>query len=106
MLGEELLEARGWPAGTEALVDPTRRPARADVVVFRERGLLLAGIFHHQFGRPLVHNDRGVTWVGLGAEVIGVVVLVGPALDRMPHADEPVPAQLRGRRTAQLSSRS
>lgn len=85
-LGDELVRARGWPAGTEVVVDPMRRPARGDVVVARERGLLAAGVVDRQFGRSVIRNDRGVSWIGLGAEVVGVVTVVAPALHPAPPA--------------------
>jgi len=88
-LGDELARARGWPAGTEVLVDPTRRPARADVVVVREDGVLVAGLVDQQFGRPVLRNDLGVVWIGLGADVVGVVTVVAPALDEMPPRSPP-----------------
>jgi len=83
-LGDELAQARGWPAGTEVVVDPTRHPARADVVVASERGVMTAGVVDRQFGRPVIRNDRGVIWIGLGAEVVGVVTEVAPALHPVP----------------------
>ncbi len=89
-LGGELARARGWPAGTEVLLDPARRPQWADVVVVRERGALVAGVVGRQFGRPVLRNDRGVIWIGLGAEVVGVVEVVAPVLDvaRRPEVPE------------------
>jgi len=85
-LGDELAVARGWPAGTEVVIDPSRRPVRGDVVLFRERGVLAAAAVDRQFGRPVLRNDRGVSWIGLGADVVGVVILVGQALCPLPSA--------------------
>jgi len=83
-LGDELAVVRGWPAGTEVIVDPDRRPERGDVLVVREQDALTAGVFDRQFGRPVLRNDRGFSWIGLGAEVVGVVTLVSQPLDEMP----------------------
>jgi len=83
-LGDELALVRGWPAGTEVNVDPARRPVRGDVLVVREQGALTAGVFDRHFGRPVLRNDRGFSWIGLGAEVVGVVTLVSVPLDEMP----------------------
>ncbi len=88
-LGDELALVRGWPAGTEVNVDPARRPVREDVLVVREQGALTAGVFDRHFGRPVLRNDRGVSWIGLGAEVVGVVTLVSPPLDEMPGHHRP-----------------
>lgn len=83
-LGDELSVARGWPAGTEVVIDRSKRAVRGDVVLFRERGVLAAATIDRQFGRPVLRNDRGVSWIGLGADVVGVVVLVGQALCQLP----------------------
>ncbi|KAA1416915.1 hypothetical protein F0U44_17160 [Nocardioides humilatus] len=80
-LGGELVRTRGWLAGTEVVLDPTRRPLRTDVVVAREKGVLVAGVVDRQFGRLVLRNDRGVIWIGLGAEIVGVVEVVAPVLD-------------------------
>ncbi len=85
-LGDELARARSWPAGTEVVVVPIRRPERGDVLVVDERGRRRAGIFDRRFGRPVVCNDHGVAWIGPGSVVVGVVTQVGPPLDGMPSA--------------------
>lgn len=87
-LGDELSVARGWPAGTEVVIDRSRRAVRGDVVLFRERGVLAAATVDRQFGRQVLRNDRGVSWIGLGADVVGVVVLVGQALCYLPSATD------------------
>ncbi|WP_154402803.1 hypothetical protein [Nocardioides speluncae] len=87
-IGDELAVARGWPAGTEVVIDRSRRAVRGDVVLFRERGVLAAATVDRQFGRPVLRNDRGISWIGLGADVVGVVVLVGQALCQLPPAPD------------------
>ncbi|MCL2541840.1 MAG: hypothetical protein FWE71_05170 [Nocardioidaceae bacterium] len=80
-LGAELARSRGWPEGTELVVEPGRRPAPGDVVVVREQGAERAGVFQHRFGRPVLVSDRGVGWIGPQIEVLGVATLVAAALD-------------------------
>lgn len=87
-LGDELSVSRGWQAGTEVVIDRSRRAVRGDVVLFRERGELAAATVDRQFGRMVLRNDRGVSWIGLGADVVGVVVLVGQALCPLPSAPD------------------
>lgn len=83
-LGAELVTTRGWPAGTEVLVDGGRRPVRGDVVVVRERGRVGVGVFDRRFGRSVLVSDAGVGWIGPATEVLGVATVVGAALDGMP----------------------
>jgi hypothetical protein len=84
-LGAELARGRGWPAGTEVLVDPDRRPQQGDVVVVREGGRVSAGVLERRFGRNVLRNDRGTAWVAPATEVVGVVTQVGAALEGMPE---------------------
>lgn len=83
-LGAELVATRGWPAGTEVLVDAALRPARGDVIAVREQQRVRVGVFERRFGRSVLVTDRGVGWIGPAAEILGVVTLVGAALEGMP----------------------
>jgi hypothetical protein len=83
-LGAELVATRGWPAGTEIVVDRRLRPARGDVVAVREHGRVSVGVFDRRFGRSVLLSDRGVAWIGPATEVLGVATVVGAALDGMP----------------------
>jgi hypothetical protein len=84
-LRTDALASRGWPAGTELLVEPTgRRPQRGDVILAREGGRLKVGVFDLQLGRRVLRSDRGATWLGASAEVVGVVTVAGAPLAGMP----------------------
>lgn len=83
-LGAELVVTRGWPAGTEVLVDPGLRPGRGDVVAVREQQRVRVGVFERRFGRSVLVTDQGVGWIGPAAEILGVVTMVGAALEGMP----------------------
>lgn len=83
-LGSELVATRGWPAGTEVMVDPALRPGRGDVVAVREQHRVRVGVFDRRFGRSVLVTDRGVAWIAPTAELLGVVTLVGAALEGMP----------------------
>ncbi|MFC5730584.1 MULTISPECIES: hypothetical protein [Nocardioides] len=89
-LRTDALASRGWPAGTELLVEPAgRRPRRGDVVLTREGGRLKVGVFDLQLGRRVLRSDRGSTWLGASAEVVGVVTVAGAPLAGMPHVTGP-----------------
>jgi hypothetical protein len=79
-IGAELSAARGWPAGTEVRIDPEARPGRGDVVLVVAGPRRVAGTFERRFGRSVLVNDRGVTWLGPDVEVLGVVVAAAPPL--------------------------
>lgn len=84
-IGDELVGSRGWPSGTEVVVDRSRRPGRGDVVAVRAGDRMTVGIFDRVFGRPVLRTDHGPAWLGPGARLLGVVVVVGAALDGMPE---------------------
>jgi hypothetical protein len=81
--GDELA-SRGWPAGTELLIDRSRRPRRGQVALVSEGGRLKIGVFDVQLGRAALRSDRGSVWIGASARVVGVVTTAGPPLAGMP----------------------
>jgi hypothetical protein len=83
-LPDDALASRGWPAGTELLVAPGRRPRRGQVALVREGGRLKVGVFEVQLGRAALRSDRGSVWIGASAEYVGVVTLAGAPLAGMP----------------------
>lgn len=89
-LRNDALASRGWPAGTELLVDVTRRPGRGDVALVREGGRLKIGVFDRQLGRAVLRTDHGSAWLGDTARFVGVVTLVNAPLAGMPSL--PLPA--------------
>lgn len=72
--------ACGWPAGTELVAEPGRRPERGDAVLVREGGRTLVGTYRVRFGRPFLVADREAVWLGPAADVLGVVTVVAPPL--------------------------
>lgn len=78
------LASRGWPAGTELLIDRSRRPRRGQVALVSEGGRLKIGVFDVQLGRAALRSDRGSVWIGASARVVGVVTTAGPPLAGMP----------------------
>ena len=83
-LRSDALASRGWPAGTELLIAPGRRPRRGQVALVREGGRLKVGVFEVQLGRAALRSDRGSVWIGASAEYVGVVTLAGAPLAGMP----------------------
>lgn len=83
-LPSDALASRGWPAGTELLIDPDRRPRRGQVALVREGGRLKVGVFDVELGRAALHSDRGSVWIGASAEIVGVATLAGAPLAGMP----------------------
>lgn len=83
-LRNDALASHGWPAGTELLVDPGRRPRRGQVALVSEGGRLKIGIFDLQLGRGVLRTDRGSVWLGASARFVGVVTLVGAPFEGMP----------------------
>lgn len=73
-MSSDALASRGWPPGTELLIDPERRPQRGDVALVIDRGRRIVGVFGLQLGRLALHTDAGAHWLGPTAEVLGVVV--------------------------------
>ncbi len=84
-LRNDAFASRGWPAGTELLVDVRRRPQRGDVALVREGGRLKIGVLERQLGRSALRTDHGTVWLGSTARFVGVVTLVGATLDGMPE---------------------
>lgn len=76
--------SRGWPAGTELLIDVNRTPQRGDVVLARHGGMLRAGELSHEVGRLAVRSDHGSIWLESAAQVVGVVRVAEPPLHGMP----------------------
>ena len=83
-LGGDLVATCGWAPGTEVVVDAAQRPGRGDVVAVRDQQRVRIGVFDRRFGRSVLVTDRGVAWIAPTAEVLGVVTLVGAALEGMP----------------------
>lgn len=83
-LRNDAFASRGWPAGTELLVDVRRRPQRGEVALVREGGRLKIGVLERQLGRSALRTDHGTVWLGSTARFVGVVTLVGATLDGMP----------------------
>ncbi|KRA32499.1 hypothetical protein ASD81_13155 [Nocardioides sp. Root614] len=83
-LRNDALASHGWPAGTELLVDPDRRPRRGQVALVSEGGRLKIGVFDLQLGRGVLRTDRGSVWLGASARFVGVVTLVGAPFEGMP----------------------
>lgn len=88
-LRNDALASHGWPAGTELLVDPDRRPRRGQVALVTEGGRLKIGVFDLQLGRGVLRTDRGSAWLGASARFVGVVTLVGAPFEGMPAAPTP-----------------
>lgn len=85
-LRTDALASRGWPAGTELLVEPVgRRPQRGDLILAREGGRMRIGVLDLQLGRRVLRTDRGSVWLGASAEVVGVVTVAGAPLAGMPE---------------------
>lgn len=70
--------SRGWPAGTVLHHRPATRADRGTLTVVRDGGRTLVGFFGLDVGRPALFTDRGSTWLGEGAKVVGVVTAVEP----------------------------
>ncbi|GAA4823167.1 hypothetical protein ACFQ0K_16605 [Nocardioides caeni] len=85
-LSNDALASRGWPAGTELVVEEGRRAVRGDVALVREGARLRIGVLDVQFGRGVLRTDHGSVILGAGARHVGVVtqVVVGVPLDGMP----------------------
>lgn len=76
--------SRGWPPGTELLVDPRRRAQRGDVVLARHAGDVRVGVYGSEAGRIALRSDLGSVWLTSAAQVIGVVTIAEPPLHGMP----------------------
>ncbi|MEQ6903454.1 hypothetical protein [Nocardioides sp. YIM 152588] len=83
-LATDALASRGWPAGTELLVDPARRPRRGEVALARHGDREVVGVFGLELGRTALRHDRGSVWLTSAAQVVGVVVMAGPPLAGLP----------------------
>lgn len=81
---DDSLAARGWPRGTEVLVDPARRVVRGEVVLADDGGRLRVGELALELGRPSLRTDVGVVWLGSSVRYLGVVVAAEPPLAGMP----------------------
>lgn len=86
-LTNDAFASRGWPPGTELVVDVRRRPVRGDVALVREGSRLRIGVFDVQFGRGVLRTDHGAVILGGAARHVGVVdqVVVGVPLEGMPE---------------------
>lgn len=76
--------SRGWPPGTELLLDSRRRPQRGDIVVAEQGSALRIGVFGSQAGRLALRNDLGSIWLTSARQVVGVVTIAEPPLQGMP----------------------
>ncbi|MFS3130608.1 hypothetical protein ACLM5J_19560 [Nocardioides sp. Bht2] len=76
--------SRGWPPGTELLLDTRLRPKRGDVVVAQHGAALRVGVFGSEAGRLAVRNDLGSVWLSSARDVLGVVTIAEPPLHGMP----------------------
>ncbi|HWI44330.1 MAG TPA: hypothetical protein VNS81_11985 [Nocardioides sp.] len=83
-LRNDALASRGWPSGTELLIDPDRRPQRGEVALAREGSRLRIGVMDVCRGRVALHNDHGVAWLASTARLVGVVVVASAPLAGMP----------------------
>jgi hypothetical protein len=83
-LRNDALASRGWPAGTELVVDEGRRPQRGEVALVTEGGRLKIGVFDVQFGRGVLRTDQGSVMLGSTARHVGVVAMASAPLDGMP----------------------
>ncbi|MDT0201677.1 hypothetical protein [Nocardioides sp. AE5] len=72
-LEDDALASLGWPAGTELLLDPSRRPRRGEVVLAMDGVRRRVGIFEVQLGRAALRTDHGSVWIGRTDRVLGVV---------------------------------
>lgn len=88
-LHDDALASYGWPAGTEIVVDPGRRPRRGEVALAREGSRLRIGVLEVEFGRAVLRTDRGSALLGAAARFVGVVTVAGAPLDGMPDAPSP-----------------
>lgn len=73
-LGSDVLASRGWPRGTELLVERGRRPQRGEVALVVDGGRRVVGELGLELGRVALRTDRGWRWLGPQAEYLGVVV--------------------------------
>ncbi|TIC81521.1 hypothetical protein E8D34_17725 [Nocardioides sp. GY 10113] len=74
------LASRGWPAGTELLIDPRRRPRRGEPALARVTERDVVGVFDLELGRAALRTDRGSVWLTSAAQIVGAVVLAAPPL--------------------------
>lgn len=79
MEGDEFV-SRGWPAGTVLHLEPATRADRGELVVVRQGGRSLAGVFGLDRGRPALFTDHGSTWLAEQSRVVGVVRAVDATL--------------------------
>lgn len=84
-LRNDALASRGWPHGTELVVQEGRRPQRGEVALVVEGGRLRIGVFDVRFGRGMLRTDHGSTLLGASARFVGVVTQAGPPLEGMPE---------------------
>ncbi len=83
-LDDDALAVRGWPCGTEVLVDLGRRPCRGEMVLARDGGRLRVGILTPAHGRPALRAGQQVHWLSAHVQYLGVVVSAEPPLAGMP----------------------
>lgn len=83
-MADDSLAERGWPTGTEVVVDPARRSRRGEMVLACDGGLLRVGVLALELGRPALRTDAGVHWLSAGVEFLGVVVDAESPLAGMP----------------------
>jgi hypothetical protein len=83
-LRNDALASRGWPSGTELLIDPDRRPQRGEVALAREGSRLRIGVMDVCRGRVALQTDHGVAWLASTARLVGVVVVASAPLAGMP----------------------
>ena len=80
-LGSDALASHGLPAGTQLVVDTTRRPRRGQILFVRMQGRLRVGVLDIQFGRSVLRSDHGTLWLDPAAEIWGVAVAADLPLD-------------------------
>jgi len=68
--------SRGWAPGTVLHHRPATRAARGELAVVRDGEELLLGFWGLEIGRPALFTDKGSTWLGESARVVGVVTTV------------------------------
>ncbi|WP_370249684.1 hypothetical protein [Nocardioides sp.] len=91
-LRSDAFGSRGWPAGTELLIDLDRTPREGELALARDRGRLQIGVLERRLGRWALLSDHGTTWLSNAARYVGTVIEISPPLAGMPSDPPADPA--------------
>lgn len=87
-LRNDAFASRGWPAGTELLIDLDRWPEEGELALARDRGRLQLGVLERRLGRWALLSDHGTAWLTNAARYVGTVVEISAPLAGMPARPE------------------